>query len=363
MHHICTIFGPYLDHRWHTTNGLRSVHPYLTRTWCHHMDKGVARQMCTCGHITPPVCAFAPRFYGAPQWDTCSRGGHIAVMCTNVHHSVHFQHIVHFGPQMAYHKWTTSAPQWDTCTPPGPHMDWFIDIVHVYAPHMDCGLCTHTWHVLGVTTWTRVWHVKCAHVVTLHHQCVHIYTTYGLIYIQPSVGHVLAWWSHCCNVHLCTSFGTLSAHTPHMDHRWHTTICTICTICTKDHICTMCTTYGLIYRHSARICTIYAPKVHILHISPRVPPCQTRFGPISVHIHRATPMTGVHICTFCDRIHHIWTHIWTPFGTQSAYGHRYRTLVHMHTWCIYHLWTVLYTSCTLICTHMHSWVWHDEYAP
>jgi len=75
-------------HKWHTTNGLWFVHPSLTRTWCHHMDKGVARHMCTCGQNTPPVCAVALRFYGAPQWDMCSRGGCVAVKCVRAVHVV-----------------------------------------------------------------------------------------------------------------------------------------------------------------------------------------------------------------------------------------------------------------------------------
>ena len=73
LHTSCTA------HRWHTTNGLRSVHPSLTRNRCHQMDNGRCWHIVHSGQNSPPVCAVALEFHGAPQWDTCSRGGHVAV--------------------------------------------------------------------------------------------------------------------------------------------------------------------------------------------------------------------------------------------------------------------------------------------
>ena len=193
-HHILHHIAPYCTtHKWHTTNGLRSVHPSLTRIWCHHMDKGVARHMCTCGQITPPVCAQMSYIYGAPQWDTCSRGGHVAVMHTFVHYSVHAwpKHPIWTTngiPQMAYHKWSAvCAPIFDT---------------YLVSPHgQGCGTSyVHMWSDYTTSVCTNVLYLRC-----------------------PAVGHVLAWWSRCCNDHLCTSFGPLVSKTPYLDHKWHTT--------------------------------------------------------------------------------------------------------------------------------------------
>ena len=72
-----------------------------------------------------------------------------------------------FGPQMAYHIWTA------VCAP-------IID-TYLVSPHgQGCG--TSNVHV-----WSE--YTTCVCICTEVLRC-------------PAVGHVLAWWSHCCNVHV-----------------------------------------------------------------------------------------------------------------------------------------------------------------
>ena len=152
--------------------------------WHHVLDYVHPEPLCTKMHILHPlwrVWILQPMaLCGTTYWimyiqSLCALSVHQMVcgLCT------HLWHVIGVTTCIVQCICALSSTKWAYYTT--SVCNWSIDGI----PQMVCGLCTHLWHVISVTTfiwpqrWT-LWHHMYRSVVRLHHQCVQLQESFTM---------------------------------------------------------------------------------------------------------------------------------------------------------------------------------------